>query len=133
MNPPDHPLAVLCEALVRITIHHAHVLFDEDPQSGSLITFHTDLDCALRHTPTGPVIESAYLEALSRQIREAISLPWGHGTQRSRQKAFVRAVISELKPFVRGNKKLARSAGAMLALLIDDSEQMPRLTKRLKR
>jgi hypothetical protein len=131
MHKHDRQLFALYEALVHIVIWHAHALFDEDPEVGSLLPLQEDLPRALRHTPTGPLIDSALLEALGRQLREAIAAPWADGNEEGRREALLDAVIAELSPFVRGKKRLAQPAGVILALLVDDEARSESLARRL--
>ena len=75
-----------------------------------VVTYHND----------APALDSWLFEQLGHQVREALAAPWAPGDEDGRREAFLEAVVSELQPFVGGRKKLARRAGLMMALLVDD-------------
>lgn len=131
MHKHDRQLFALYEALVLIVIRHAHAIFDEDPDLGSLAPLADELTRALRHTSAVPLLASDLIESLGRQVREAIAAPWGDGTEHGRREALLEATIAELRPFVRGKRRLARPAATILALLVDDEDRAPALSARL--
>ena len=131
MHKHDRQRFALYEALVLIVIRHAHAIFDEDPELGSLAPLADALPRALRHTNEGPLLSSALLEDLGRQVREAIAAPWAEGTEAGRREALLDAAVAELRPFVRGKRRLARPAATLLALLVDDEDREAELEARL--
>ena len=77
-------LSDLCEALVLVVVRHAHDLFDEDPDDGSLAPLQADLLRALDHNDA-PALDSWLFEQLGHQVREALAAPWAPGDEDGRR------------------------------------------------